>query len=59
MSKSLRYAIGATSIALVFACAQLQPQGFSYVAPILPEGASGYQVKPGGTDCNQLSRETS
>jgi gamma-glutamyltranspeptidase/glutathione hydrolase len=47
MSKSLRYAIGATSIALLFACAQLQPQGFSYVAPILPEGASGYQVKPG------------
>ncbi len=47
MSKPLRYAIGATSIALLFACAQLQPQGFSYVAPILPEGASGYQVKPG------------
>jgi gamma-glutamyltranspeptidase/glutathione hydrolase len=47
MSKSLRYAIAATSIALLFACAQLQPRGFSYVAPILPEGASGYQVKPG------------
>lgn len=47
MSKSLRYAIGATSIALLFACAQLHRQDFSYVAPILPEGASGYQVKPG------------
>ncbi|GAA4335620.1 gamma-glutamyltransferase [Variovorax defluvii] len=47
MSKPLRHVLGTASIAVLFACAQPQPQGFSYVAPILPEGASGYQAKPG------------
>ncbi|MGJ7494246.1 gamma-glutamyltransferase family protein [Variovorax sp. RT4R15] len=47
MSLHIRSTLGAVAVAALLAGCASPPEGFGYTTPIMPEGASGYQAKPG------------